>query len=300
MKTLAYLSVRCLVGTFRFIPFWLLYLLSDLLRLVLQYMVRYRHEVIRQNLHNAFPTKNGHEIKKITKHYYRNLADVILESIKGLSLREQELRNRYSYRNSFIFNELYQNKKNAILLGSHIANWEWGVLSFPLWVEQQVVGIYKPLSNPLTDAFLNKLRCRWGLHLYSMTNIGRAVVRQRQSPAIFVLIADQTPSDIGNAHWLDFLNQPTAFLHGPGKLAEKTGFSVYSFAIQRFRRGFYEVSFKKLADETEALSAGEITQRYAAELERLICQKPSDWLWSHRRWKHQPPTKQPPIASPAQ
>jgi len=31
---------------------------------------------------------------------------------------------------------------------------------------------------------------------------------------------------------------------------------------------------------------GEITQQHFALLEKNILNKPGDWLWSHRRWKH--------------
>lgn len=32
-----------------------------------------------------------------------------------------------------------------------------------------------------------------------------------------------------------------------------------------------------------------LTKIYAGILEKIIMEKPQDWLWSHKRWKHKPP-----------
>jgi KDO2-lipid IV(A) lauroyltransferase len=41
------------------LPFWMLYILSDILYLFAYHVVRYRRKLLRKNLKNAFPRKNG-------------------------------------------------------------------------------------------------------------------------------------------------------------------------------------------------------------------------------------------------
>ena len=60
-----------------------------------------------------------------------------------------------------------------------------------------------------------------------MKNAGRAIIQNKNTPTVIVLIADQTPVDIKNAHWINFLNQDTPFLHGMEKLAKKNGLSCF-------------------------------------------------------------------------
>ncbi len=285
MQRIASFFTKLLVSLFALVPFWLLWPLSDLLAFLLRNLTGYRKKVILKNLKNAFPEKNDTEIQVLVKQFYRHFSDLLLESVKGLTLSKAELNRRFIYRNPAIFLPLFEKNQSAILLGSHFGNWEWGVLSFPLSVQHTVVGVYKPLKNKLLDKYLSTLRKQWGLRLTDMSQAGRAVVQQKGQATIFVLIADQTPSDIRNAHWVEFLNQQTPFLHGMDKLARQTGYPVYYFEIERVKRGFYEVTFSPLCEADGGLAEGEITQRFAARLEATIRQSPAEWLWSHRRWK---------------
>ena len=43
-----------------------------------------------------------------------------------------------------------------------------------------------------------------------------------------------------------------------------------------------------LAENVAELPPGEVTRRYAARLEEVICEEPANWLWSHKRWKLSP------------
>lgn len=266
-------------------PFWMVWMLADLLCFLLRNVFKYRKKIVLENLRKSLPQRSEGELNALAAEFYRHFADMLLESIKGLTMPKSELQRRFIYRNPEIFQPLFEKKESAILLGSHYGNWEWGVLSFPLSVHHAVMGVYKPLKNKVLEKYLNLLRKQWGLQLVDMAHTGRAIITQQNHPTIFVLIADQTPSDMRNAHWTYFLNQDTPFLHGMDKLARQTGYPVFYFEIERVRRGFYEVTFSQICETPAPLPEGEITRRYAECLEKNILKSPANWLWSHRRWK---------------
>ena len=83
-----------------------------------------------------------------------------------------------------------------------------------------------------------------------------------------------------------FLNQDTIFFDGGEKLALRCTLPVYFVKMSRLRRGRYEMSFELIYDGKEEVAEYEITQRYVRKLERMICECPELWMWSHRRWKH--------------
>ncbi|MCF8246915.1 MAG: lysophospholipid acyltransferase family protein [Saprospiraceae bacterium] len=281
--------IKILVELVGQLPFRVTRLLSDLSCFLLLNVFNYRKRIVHGNLRKSFPEKNEEEIKVLSSQFYRHFSDMLLESVKGLTMSKAELQQRFVYRNPEIFQPLFEKKQSAILLGSHYGNWEWGVLSFPLSVQHTVVGTYKPLKNKALEEYLNSLRKQWGLHLADMAHTGRAIVSYKNQPSIFVLIADQTPSDMRNAHWTDFLHQDTPFLHGMDKLARKTGYPVFYFEIERVKRGFYEVTFSLLCEAPKNLPEGEITRLYANHLVATIRKSPANWLWSHRRWKRKRP-----------
>ncbi|MBV8342422.1 MAG: hypothetical protein JO173_08595, partial [Gammaproteobacteria bacterium] len=49
--------------------------------------------------------------------------------------------------------------------------------------------------------------------------------------------------------------------------------------------GCYEMEFETLAAAGETLAPGALTEAYARRVERQIRAAPSDWPWSHKRWK---------------
>ena len=291
MTSIAYFILRIIVGLFSLLPMSWLHVLSNFISFLLQHIFRYRKSVVQTNLKNAFPNKSGSELKSIEKVFYKNLSDIILEGIKGLTLSRPELEKRFQYLNIDLVNEEFEKGKSVIIIASHIANWEWGVLSFDFWTKGQVVGIYKPLKNQLIDNYYNDQRKQWGLQLTSMAQTGRSIIERKNESTVFVFIADQTPSDVHNAQWFNFLNQDTPFLHGVDKIARKTNYPVFNTDIQRVGRGQYEVTFEKLSDEPRDLKPGALTERYAKALEKIIQQRPGNWLWSHKRWKRKRPKK---------
>ncbi|MFN7119158.1 MAG: lysophospholipid acyltransferase family protein [Saprospiraceae bacterium] len=285
MKQFGYFGFRLGVVLFSLMPFWMLYRLADLLFLMFFHIMKYRYAVVIENLQQSFPEKSAQEIRAIAKQFYKNLCDILLEGIKGLSMSKKQLLKRYHFAGTELFEKDFANGQSIILVGSHLANWEWGVLSVSLWTKHTIVGIYKPIKNKLIDAYFNEKRKRWGMQLAPMSQAGRAIVRYRNQPCAFVLIADQTPSDVNNCHWIPFLNRETAFLQGADKLARSTNYPVYYFDTKRLKRGYYVVTFYEFIRKPAQLPETEVTRLFAQKLEQSIRETPADWLWSHKRWK---------------
>ncbi|MCK5538798.1 MAG: lipid A biosynthesis acyltransferase, partial [Bacteroidales bacterium] len=132
MKYFGYLFFRFFVLLFSFLPFRIIYLLADFAFFLLYKVFKYRRELVRQNLNNSFPDKSKQEIDEIELNFYHNLADISIESIKGMSLSEKQLKHRYKVINPEVLQKIYDRGVSVIGVGSHYANWEWGVLSFSL------------------------------------------------------------------------------------------------------------------------------------------------------------------------
>src|SRR6056297_3357897 len=88
-------------------PFWLLYLISDLLRFFIRKIFRYRRPVIFDNLRHAFPEKTDKEIKSIARKFYRHFTDLLLESIKLYSISAAEMDRRITFKGLDLVKDLY-------------------------------------------------------------------------------------------------------------------------------------------------------------------------------------------------
>lgn len=279
-----YLLFRLLVGIFALIPFWLLYLISDAIRFLLQFVLRYRLEVVSSNLRRAFPGLSPAQIAKIRSAFYKSLSDWFLEGIKGFSMSEKSLKNRYRMESTDQLDKYFQEGRSVLFAGSHFNNWEWGVLIFNKLVPHQICGIYQVVSNPFIHEFLMRRRARFGMHLISARQAVSTITSLGGVNAIMTL-SDQSPVNMEYAIWLDFLGTKTPFLHGLEAMAQKTHFPVVYYEVLREKRGYYRIKTKILVEHPEQTAREEITSLYADALEKTIRTQPAQWLWSHRRWK---------------
>lgn len=71
------------------LPFWVIYLISDVAYGIIYYIVRYRRRVVDNNLALAFPEKTVAERQKIAKQFYKNFTDNFIETIKLLSISKK-------------------------------------------------------------------------------------------------------------------------------------------------------------------------------------------------------------------
>jgi len=268
------------------VPFSFLYIKSSSLAFVLNRIVRYRRLVIDSNLKRCFPEKSQSQLNSIRNRFYLNLSDILLEGLKGLHLSSESIYKRYHVLNPEILDSYFQSGQSVICLASHYANWEWGVLAVDRQIKHQAISIYKSLSNSKLDGYMLKQRQRFGMMLYPMEQTRQAFEYASVHPSAIILAADQSPSDTSKSILAHFFDETIGFIHGPEAYFLKTKTPVVYFDVQRVKRGYYTLEIKLLSDALTSDSPGVLTQAYASTLENIIRKKPQDWLWSHKRWKH--------------
>ena len=285
MQYIGYLAFRVTVFLFRLLPFKAIYTLSNGVSWLLYKVIKYRKNVVFTQLSACFPEKSPAEIEKIAKASYLNLSDIMLESIKGFSMSKADFESRYIFKNPEIIHASQAAGGNSIHMAAHYANWDWGVISLPLSVKRSIVGFYKPLSNPYMEAYGREKRGQFGIKLIPIGDTSAAFTQFADVPTAYFFVSDQnTNSD--KAHWVSFLGRDTACPYGGDKYARQYDFPTFYLDTQRVKRGFYELTFSKLADTgVAALPDEEITRRFMAHLEGVLLEKPENWLWSHKRWK---------------
>lgn len=281
---MSYLLFRIAVFLIQITPFPILYLFSDFVSFVLLRVLGYRKKVILKNLHNSFPQQSEHELQQHLPAIYRNLSDILLEGIKGMTISLAEMKKRYRVLNPEILDNCYQNNQSVLIAAAHYGNWEWTICYQHVFKHNAAI-LYKPLKNKQIDSFILKTRSRFDFHLRSITDT-RPMLNEFGESSLYVFISDQTPSNLIKADWVDFLNQDTPCLQGLDRHARRMKMPVFYSKVVRVKRGFYEVELIPICLQPAQTEKGEITRLYMSALEQQIRANPANWLWSHRRWKH--------------
>ncbi|MFC0318987.1 MULTISPECIES: lysophospholipid acyltransferase family protein [Olivibacter] len=270
------------------LPFWVLYCLSDFLFFILYYVVGYRKKVVYENLSNSFPSKSDEEIKQIAKNFFVFLSDMIIETIKMRTITAKEVEKRMVVHATHeIYRHLEQGKP-VIGTTAHYSNWELGIHRLSLMLKDPLLIIYKPLSNKGFEQTFNNIRSRFNAQMVPMKQTLRQILAYENTPHMSMFLSDQTPARSESSFFTPFLGQDTLMFLGMEKIAKRTDFPVVYCHINRIRRGYYECTFSTLFETPKATDNHEITLAYNKYLEKLIHDKPEQWLWSHRRWKHKP------------
>lgn len=277
--------MRFLLKAISRVPFAALYFVSTVFYLLNRYVIRYRYDVVRGNLRNAFPDRSEAEIGALTEQVFRNLADLLVETIKGIGISRDELERRMSVSGSDRMREIYEEGTPVICLAAHYCNWEWLLLYSCLHLPHPFFVAYQPFHDEDFDDFMLKARTRFGAKAIPSGDLVRQVIQHRKSMRTLALLADQSPSRNERKYWTRFLSQDTAFLDGVDSLAWLTGMPVVFVRIERTRRGHYDVWLDVIAEPPYEKYSHVIVERYARELEKMIEDDPAAWLWSHRRWK---------------
>lgn len=267
------------------LPFWTLYLFSDITRIVLQYVFGYRKKVVKGNLEKCFPDKSPKEINKLVNLSYKNLTDVTVEGFKGFTMSRKQLLKRHKIINPEILDPYKDTTKSVIATPCHYGNWEWGSMGPSLQLQYQIVAFFTPLSNPILNNFIKKNRSRTGAILASTRETNKTFDELADTKTAYIMAADQSPSKVSKAIWVDFLGQKTAFLDGPERHARTRDLPVVFTDIQRVKRGYYTLELSYITEDPKETAPGEITTAYAKRVEEIVKRKPENWLWSHKRWK---------------
>ena len=277
--------MRILLTLISKVPFAVLYFVSHVFYLLNKFVIRYRYDVVRGNLRNSFPERSESEIGALTEQTFRNLADLFVESIKGIGISREELDRRMTVTASTRVHELVDQGTPLICLTAHYCNWEWLLLYSCIHLPHPLIVAYQPFHDERFDAFMLEARTRFGGKAVPSTDLIRQIIQNRKSMKTLALLADQSPSRNERKYWTNFLNQETAFIDGTDSLAWLTGMPVVFANSKRLRRGHYDVTLEVIAEPPYEKYSHTIVERYARELEAMIRADPSSWLWSHRRWK---------------
>ena len=272
-----------------FLPFWILYLLSDFFYLIIYKFFGYRTSVVTTNLTNSFPNKTPDEIREIQDKFFHHLCDLIVESIKLFSITEKEANKRLTVKNPELPNALFDKGMHVNTASGHYGNWEYIATIANLKIAHLVAGLYTPLSNRFFERKMKESRGKYGILLIPTSEVKSYNENQPETPTMMFYGTDQSPKSSTKAYWMRFLNQDTAVAFGIENYSKKFNYPVLYCGVNKIKRGYYEMFFKLISDKPRETKYGEITEKHVRLLEEQIIENPEYWLWTHKRWKREKP-----------
>ena len=287
MQLVIYVLLYPILYLISILPFRILYAFSDFLYLIIFRVFGYRKKVVIANLKLVYPDKSEKELKQITKLFYHHLCDMMVESIKSITISAESMRAHFSFKNIELIKELEAKNRSIVLMCAHYGSWEW-IFILQTYVSHKGYAVYKKLSNPYFDKLFKRVRAKYNSHLITTKETIPTLIKSKENGELTIngFVSDQSPRIHKTHHWGNFMGIDIPVFTGAEMLAKKLDMSVVFFKVKRLKRGYYETTFELMAENPLEYPDYEITDDFLKRVEKQIHEAPQYYLWTHKRWKH--------------
>ena len=168
----------------------------------------------------------------------------------------------------------------AIVVGPHVGNWE--VCGHSGSLRKKVTAVARGMNNPLVQRFLEQRNPRRNLEIVGKHSGGAALHNALRNGRILAIVCDQHAS--GNGVVCDFLGRPAKTVTSPARLHQSTGAPIVCACAIRTGKMKFKITVTDSV-ETNGASILEITEEINRRFGEFIRACPSQYLWSHNRWR---------------
>ena len=184
-------------------------------------------------------------------------------------------------------NEVKNNNEPAIFYSGHFANFELMAMELDKF-GIKCVAIYRPLNNFFLNPLMEYLRIKYICpNQIPKGRMGmREIISKIKDGYSIALMVDQRVSEGPRTL---FFNKPAHTTTIPAQLALKYNCKLVPISLERKEGANFEMTIhepykieKKGNDEENTKN---ITLKINQILEKMIVENPTQWIWSHNRWK---------------
>lgn len=257
-----------------------------------------RTSTARLNLALAYPELSEAERRRLYREVYASFGRMVVETALLGRLSREDLLALTDVEG---FENLEAARKSwsgggAIILTAHFGSFElfgavMGARGVPLSI------VHRVANNPFLNDLIREWRTTYGVEVIARGSAARASLRGLRKGRCIAMPLDQNTRPESGI-FTPFFGRAACTRDGPARLAMRTGAPVVPAFM--FRIGDTARHRVRILPALDLLPAGndrEATDEAIAEnvhrmtevIEAVVREAPEQWIWSHRRWKSQPP-----------
>ncbi len=238
-------------------------------------------KIIKSNLNNLPKNISESQKDKIEKKMWRNYGMTFIEYIFLNILKKND--NHRKIKGGEILDNIITNDRPVIFISGHFANYE--LMSMEITKKNlKLATIYRPLNNFFLNPFMEYLRKKYVCKNQIKKGINgvREAIEFIKKNYSIALMVDQRVTE---GEKINLFNKPAFTSTLPAQLALKYKLPIVPVYIERTKSNFFEIEFFKEIDTTKFNNKIELTNKLNQVIEEMILRNPSQWIWTHNRWK---------------
>ena len=240
-------------------------------------------KLIHTNIKKAFPKNNSVEIKKLTKLMWNNYGRVFAEYMFIKDFRFEKIDSKIEIIGQEILDEIKKSNKPVVFISGHFSNFELMAMQ----IEKagiKLSAIYRPLNNIFLNRIMEKIRKKYICKNQIKKGIAgtRELIKFQRNNYSIALMIDQRVSE---GEKVNFFNQEAYTTTIPAQLAKKFDMPIVPIFIERVNDTNFKIKISKPLNFLKSDSIKDITCKLNVIIEEMILKNPTQWIWSHNRWK---------------
>ena len=245
-------------------------------------------DVTKQNIKNAFVAIDIKKETEIINNMWSNIGRTFAEYIflKDFRLNKTNF-DHIKIKGTNYLEEIKKNNETVVFFSAHLANFELMAMELDKF-GIKCAAIYRPLNNFLLNPLMEYLRMKY----ICPTQIPkgrmgmREIIGRVKDGYSIALMVDQRVSE---GPRVLFFNKPAHTTTIPAQLALKYNCKLVPIFLERKEGTNFEMTIhepykiEKTSNDQEDTKS--ITLKINNIIEKMIIKNPTQWIWSHNRWK---------------
>tara|TARA_B000000565_G_scaffold188003_1_gene143094 strand:- start:241 stop:1101 length:861 start_codon:yes stop_codon:yes gene_type:complete len=240
-------------------------------------------KIINSNIKKALPDINFKNLKKIKRLMWNNYGRTFAEYMFIKEFRNGKISKNIEIDGQEILEKIKKENSQVIFISGHFSNFEL----MAMHLEKSGINlcaIYRPLNNIFLNGIMERIRKKY----ICKKQIKKGIVSLRQLIALkknnfsTAIMIDQRVSE---GILSNFFNHEALTTTIPAQLVKKFNIPIVPVYIERIGNINFKICISKPIYFDEDTTTDKITDELNRILEKMILNKPENWIWSHNRWK---------------
>jgi len=240
-------------------------------------------ELISKNILKAFPNISKDDLNHLATNMWGNYGRILAEYVFLKNFRKTIPTINLKVVGQEILDEIRKNKKPVIFISGHFNNFEL----MAMHIEKSGINlatIYRPLNNPFLNVLMENIRKKY----ICKNQIKKGFAGSRQLLSFFknsysiALMIDQRVSQGIKSK---FFNNEAYTTTIPAQLVKKFNCKIVPIYIERIGDVNFTLTINNSIEYSNDHSIKDITLDLNQRIEKMILNRPEQWIWSHNRWK---------------
>ena len=239
-------------------------------------------KIIKNNLIKFDNSLTSEKIAKISKEMWGNYGRILSEYPYISSFRRGILDEYVKIENKEILEQIKKGQP-VIFVSAHFSNFELMAMA----IEKagiKLSAIFRPLNNKMVNSIMEPLRKKY----ICRNQIKKGINGVRESLKFFkkgTSIAIMIDQRVREGEKINFFGNPAYTTTIPAQFVKKFGCKIQPVHIERYNKIYFKIYFEEqiVIEENEDIAS--ISLKLNQWLENKIRKNPSQWIWTHDRWK---------------